>query len=276
MLRPTTLRYALSAATLLITALPAAIAGPIGRGQSGATASSLSPSTATATQTAKPQAFEVASMRVSPPGGSGQTTVSDWGTPRFTAHHATLQLLLEIAFEIDADQIVNAPQWNETQGYDVDAEADAPLSYEQARPLVLQLLQERLHLAFHRETKYVPGYALVIGKDGAKLHAVEQGHAYGQIMPDRLSCPSCGTASLSGMLTRVLHRPVEDKTGLQGTYDIQLRYAPLNDDASGATDSPLPSLLTAVQEQAGLKLVSQKVPIEMLVIDHIDREPTEN
>jgi uncharacterized protein (TIGR03435 family) len=73
------------------------------------------------------------------------------------------------------------------------------------------------------------------------------------------------------MLAGVIRSPVADKTEIKGKYDIKLDYAPNN-----ATDSPLPSIYTALQEQLGLKLIRQKVPVEMLVIDHVDRVPTEN
>jgi len=66
-------------------------------------------------------------------------------------------------------------------------------------------------------------------------------------------------------------RPVIDKTGIVGKYDFTLKYATANHP-----DSNLPDLFTAVQEQFGLKLVPQKVPVETLVIDHVDKIPTEN
>jgi uncharacterized protein (TIGR03435 family) len=260
---------------LSIAILLTAITGPIAFGQNEA----VSPVKSTVRSSAKGQSFEVASVRLSPPGGNGMASVSDWGTPRFTAKNATFLLLLEIAFGVDDGQIVGAPKWLESQLYDVDAKAegDAGLSYEQMQPLIQQLLKERFHLAVHRETKDVPGYALVLAKDGPKLHAATGGPAYGQIMSDRLICPGCTVATLSGMLTRVTKRPVVDKSEIKGAYDIQLSYAPLNaSDSPSAADSPLPSLLTALQEQAGLKLTPQKVPLEMLVIDHVERDPTDN
>jgi uncharacterized protein (TIGR03435 family) len=64
---------------------------------------------------------------------------------------------------------------------------------------------------------------------------------------------------------------VVDKTGIEGNFDVKLDYAP-----EGAADSSMPSILTAVQEQLGLKLVPQKVPVETLVIDRAEKVPTEN
>ncbi len=77
--------------------------------------------------------------------------------------------------------------------------------------------------------------------------------------------------ALASMLAGPVGKPVLNKTGLDGNYDIKLTYA-----RDGDTSSSRPSLFTAIQEQLGLKLESQKVPLEMLVIDHCERVPTEN
>jgi len=78
-------------------------------------------------------------------------------------------------------------------------------------------------------------------------------------------------ASFAAMLAHPVDRPVTDKTGIVGTYDISLDYA-----SEGALDTVLPSIFTAMPEQLGLKLEPHKVPFEMLVIDHVERIPTEN
>jgi uncharacterized protein (TIGR03435 family) len=226
------------------------------------------------TQASKAQTptFEVASVRISPPGG-GFTSISDWGTPRFSATNATFQLLLEIAFNVSENYIVRAPSWFESQKYNIDAkvEGDRGLTHEEMMPLLQQLLEDRFHLAVHREMKDFPGYALVVAKNGPKLRPSKEISGHGQIESDRLLCPGCSLGALAGMLARVTGRPIADKTGIKGTYDIKLEYAP-ND----ATDSPLASIFTALQEQQGLKLIPQKVPVEILAIDHAERVPTEN
>lgn len=73
------------------------------------------------------------------------------------------------------------------------------------------------------------------------------------------------------MLVLALNQPVVDETGLKGNYDIDLKFAPMND-----IESSLPSIFTAVQEQLGLKLEKQTVQEDVFVIDHIDKVPTEN
>jgi uncharacterized protein (TIGR03435 family) len=77
--------------------------------------------------------------------------------------------------------------------------------------------------------------------------------------------------SLAAMLAHPVGRPVINKTDITGNYEIKLSFAP-----DGSTDSPYPSIFTAVQEQLGLKLEPQKVPVEMLVIDHLEQTPSPN
>ena len=76
---------------------------------------------------------------------------------------------------------------------------------------------------------------------------------------------------LAGMLVSPLDQPVVDETDLKGSYDIMLNFAPMN-----STDSDLPSIFTAIEEQLGLRLEKRMVPVEMIVVDRVDREPTEN
>ena len=240
--------------------------------------SSAAPATTTLTQSApesgaQPLVFEVASVRLSPSGSTGYTSISEWGRPRFTATNATLQLLIEFAFDVSDDHIVGAPNWFGEQEYDIDAkvEGDRPLTYEQAQPLLQQLLKDRFHLAVRREMKDFPGYGLEDAKGGPKLEASKGSSGQAQIIPGQLRCPNCSMEALAGMLHAVTRRPVAEKTGIKGNFNIKLDYAP-----EDATDSPQPSIYTALQEQLGLKLIPQKVSAEVVVIDHVDKVPTEN
>ena len=77
--------------------------------------------------------------------------------------------------------------------------------------------------------------------------------------------------ALAWGLSRPLRQPVVDKTSIEGTFNIDLTWAP-----DGEADSPLPSIFTALQQQLGLRLESRKVPVEILVIDHLEKVPTDN
>jgi uncharacterized protein (TIGR03435 family) len=231
-----------------------------------------------------PPVFEVASIRMAGSGGHsiedlqkgiGMFSMSPFPTNLFTAKNASLSLLIQIAYSIDAQrQISTQPGWMESQQYDISAkvEGDQQLTAKQMRPLLQHLLEQRFHLQTHRETRLTSGYALVVAKGGAKLQPnKEERKSYLQIFPNGLQAMHSTTNDLTGALTVAIHQPVIDKTGLTGIYDIKLSYAPDND-----SNSSLPSIFTALQEQLGLKLEPQKVPVEMLVIDHVDRIPSEN
>lgn len=196
------------------------------------------------------------------------------GAPQFRARNITLSNLIAIAFKLDGNnQLSGKPDWLDSTFYEVAAkpEGDAGLSYEQLRPLLQQLLQERFHLAYHRENKNIKSYALVVAKGGPKLQASkgESTHAY--ILPGALDAANMSVYMLASMLSRPLGQPVADRTGLKGNYDFRLDFAPLEE-----TDTAKPSIFTAVEEQLGLKLETGMVPIEMFVIDHVDKVPTEN
>ena len=218
-------------------------------------------------------AFEVATVRPSPP-NHGYTSISPFGTSRFTATNASLAYLIQLAYEIDARNLLTGkPDWLDSTYFDISAKAadDTHLTYELVKPLLQQLLQQRFHLVTHTEQKTLPGYALVVAKDGPKLHPSTIETPYAYIFAGKFRLQNATMGSFAGVLTNPIGRPIVDKTGIPGNYDFKLDYAPEND-----TTSNLPSLFTALEEQLGLKLESQKVPVVQVVIDHIDKTPTEN
>jgi uncharacterized protein (TIGR03435 family) len=179
-----------------------------------------------------------------------------------------LELLIEIAFGVPDTQISGAPSWLGSERYDVNAKAvdGVSLTYDQLKPRLQQLLVQRFKLATHRETKIFDGYALIVAKGGPKLQPTKGSTAQGIIYPSGLRIPNATMEGLASWLTGPTGRHVIDKIGIEGNYDIQLEYAPL-----GSDDTFLPSIFTAVQKQLGLKLEHQKVPVEILVIDHVER-----
>ena len=255
--------------TLVLTEIPA----PCQSSQQPAPAAQSIP-------TPQPE-FEAASIHMVAPysedeieRGLGNAPLSAFPTNRFTAHHLTLKLLIGLAYGVDQTYIQSNPSWLDSQLYDIEAKVDgnALLTLEQMQPLLQNLLGQRFHLTIHRGQKEVSGYALVVAKGGPKLQPSKGGEQpYGYILPDGLQDQNAPIQSLAAMLKIPAGRPVIDKTGIVGKYDFTLKYATANHP-----DSNLPDLFTAVQEQFGLKLVPQKVPVETLVIDHVDKIPTEN
>jgi uncharacterized protein (TIGR03435 family) len=227
------------------------------------------PSQATRTP---PPAFDVASVRLSPP-DHGFFSISPDGSDTYTARNTPLAYLIAVAFGVDSTKISGGPGWLNSQLYDIvaKAEGNGGLTREQLQPRLQQLLEQRFHLTTHHEKRDIPGYALVVAKGGPKLQANKGAPQDGYIYPDRLLAHDVSMQSLASTLAYPAGRPVVDYTGIKGMYDFDLHYAPME-----ANDSSLPSLFTALEEQFGLRLQSQKVPVEMLVIDHVDRTPTEN
>jgi uncharacterized protein (TIGR03435 family) len=112
---------------------------------------------------------------------------------------------------------------------------------------------------------------VVVAKGGPKLKksTTDSGQRY--ILKDGMLLQYITLASFAAALARPMGRPVIDQTGIAGNFDIKLDYAP-----EDLADSSRPSLFTALQEQLGLKLEAQKIAVEMLVIDHAERVPSEN
>ena len=222
---------------------------------------------------------------------------------RFTATGVTLQELIREAYEVENNQISGAPPWLDSERYDIEAKADKAvadeldkLSFDQRvieyRRMLQTLLADRLKLTLHRENKVLPVYALVIAKNGHKLKEVKPddadptGMTFGRSL---LKGQGVSIAFLVRMLSQQqLGRPVLDKTGLTGKYDFTLQWTPDENRAptfkgtgdggqelDKPPDSSGPSIFTSIQEQLGLKLESQKGPVEVLVIDHVEK-PSEN
>ncbi len=146
------------------------------------------------------------------------------------------------------------------------------------------LLAERFQLKFHRETRELPAYLLVIAKGGPKLRRsgeADNVHYSLRIRSNELTGHKVPMQQFVGALSGQLNRPLLDRTGLQGDFDFSLHYTPddgsMPDDGS-AVDPNAPSsvsIFTAIQEQLGLKMERTKGPVSVLVIDHIEK-PTEN
>jgi len=243
---------------------------------------------APATQpTPLPQAFEAASIRLEDPRSTMDTNSpafrvnqTTFPSNRLVLRHTNLQSMIADAYGIDFDKTVGGPDWLGSQHYNVTAkvEGNAMLSMEQMRPLQQALLEERFHLKVHRQQKIVPGYALVIAKGGPKLQPNKGAPFIGINAGNEFKYQNDTVGNFAKAIGYwSLKQQVVDKTGIQGQYDFDLKCRPATgpyiDDPRFAN---LPDLFTALQEQLGLKLVPEKVPVDTLVIDHVDKIPTEN
>jgi uncharacterized protein (TIGR03435 family) len=218
-------------------------------------------------------AFDVASVKLDT--GSGQRS-SRATADQITFTNQTLKQLVVIAYRVLPFQ-VEAPDWTESVRFDITAKYPLGTNDEDRMAMLRMLLEDRFHLAVHHESKQVSGYALVIAKGGFKLQPAEPGE--GTVSENSqgsvafLRATKTDMSVLAYYLGDYLGEAVVDQTGLKGVYDFQLRCA---NDSAGASAEPLPSLFTALQETLGLNLQRQKVPVDIIVIDHADRTPVEN
>jgi len=188
----------------------------------------------------------------------------------------TLPFLIHMGYGIDEDQIVGRAKWMGSEFFDVVVKpsGEIPLTREQLKPVLQQLLRDRFHLTAHSDLEHVKGYMLVCAKNGPKLQPSNNDKPPNfriYVGPGRLEGLNWSMAFLATTLQHPAGLPVVDQTGLTGAYDIKLNFA----EGQGA-ESALPSLFTALHDGLGLELKLGKVSIPMLVIDHLDRNPTEN
>ena len=203
---------------------------------------------------------------------------------------------------------VTGPNWLETVRFDVIAKVPAGTTKEASRIMLQHLLADRFKLVLHRSTKEASIYALVEAKGGSKLKASatpevrEAGRVPGgmtmMIAPGgRMRMVAKGTTipKLVDALGMQVNRPIVDMTGLTGTYDITLEFAPDpailqskmaamgvpppppgGENPTLADNGPLATIFTALPEQLGLRLEARKGPVELLVIDSVEKTPTDN
>jgi uncharacterized protein (TIGR03435 family) len=257
---------------------------------------------------ARPE-FEVASIKPAEPGARGMFIRATPGG-RVNITNMTLKEMIVIAWRIQPYQISGGPAWLDSVHYDISAKPENSPKDGEISLMLQSLLADRFQLTIHRETKELPVYALVMarkdGKLGPGLAESKEGSCTQPDLskppplpePGKLPALSCGgfiaqprllrgvsvaLAQMTPVLARILGRSVVDKTGLTGKFDISLEWIP--DEAQAlqlAPDAPKlpsdaggPSIFTAIQEQLGLKLESQKSPVEVFVIDRAEK-PSEN
>jgi len=225
---------------------------------------------------------------------------------RLNFTRATLKAMLGIAYQVKQLEIEGGPQWISTDRYDVAATTTrVPLSAELYRVMLQNLLQDRFKLAVHRETREKTIFGLVADKRGPRLPPAKEGSCAAITPGQATSAPSgpmrapCGgfnvtqthmegagvtTGQVAEALSNIVGRPVLDKSGATGKFDVSLdftrestvfRVPAAAPDSTVSADGVAPSIFTALQEKLGLRLESQKGQTEVLVIDHAEK-PSEN
>jgi len=203
----------------------------------------------------------------------------------FLVQNVSLKRIIGMAFGVEEgrDYLFSGPGWLDDDRFDIEARYPPETSERDVLRMLQTLLAERFRLQVHREPREFSAYALVTAKGGAKIRARTLGPndrpvPRRQTQPGHLSASSITLAMLADSLSRPafqLGRQVVDLTGLTGYFDLTLDWAPMG-GADNPTDNVGPSIFTALEEQLGLKLESRRIPIDVLVVDNVDRVPSPN
>jgi uncharacterized protein (TIGR03435 family) len=205
---------------------------------------------------------------------------------RLTATNITVRELIRLAYGVRDNQLGQTPKWIDNVGFDISAKSVSgnARTLDDEKSLVRELLADRFQLATHRETKQMSVYLLVVARDGPKLTPHNEAGAKTRRGCGRLVGRKVTTDAIAAILSRQVEHEVVNRTGMSGEYDFQLDFTPdsgpcRSADGQGglaATDpSGPPPIHTAVQQQLGRKLESSKGPVEILVIDRVEK-PSEN
>jgi uncharacterized protein (TIGR03435 family) len=253
---------------------------------------------------AAPRSFDVASVKPHDPANPRSMMVAD-ASGRFTAVNIPVVMLIRTARGLQNDQVVGGPAWMRSDGFDIVAKAPDGTPVTAMGPMLESLLADRFQLTSHRENRELPVYELVKARGDGTLgpRLVPNGCVWDFTKPP--APPKPGEAQCGGIsegfgrmtlnatpipvflqyLAPKVNRVVVDRSGLTGNFDIELRWTPdvLPPRPPGlAADQPIrvngesidpngPSLFTALQEQLGLKLDGTRAPVDVLVIDRLER-----
>jgi uncharacterized protein (TIGR03435 family) len=234
-------------------------------------------------------AFEVATIKPSAP--DNRRKGLDFQGRHFVIYKFSANELIGFAYGLHTKQIIGAPAWFGTNLYDIDGvpNVQGDPSINQMKALVQKLLADRLKLVFHHDKRVLVVYAITLSKGGPKLISSARGtnEEYDFSFPRRFGGLTVRNLTMADFATwmqaLVLDKPVIDQTGLTGRYDFTLNWTPdgpqiaqyngAGSASPSAVDDPTapPDLYTALQEQLGLKLESEKAPDDVMIVDHVER-----
>ena len=233
----------------------------------------------------KPPAFEVASITPckpgtpEPPGEHAGMVQFTFPGGRFQADAVTLKFLLEWAYNIQPSQHSDGPAWLSTDRYDIVAKADGNVSDERMKLMTRALIEERFQLKAHLEKKTQLVYVITTGKTAPKLYPPKDGEVHAlrvspQMGPDqkvlshRVTATRFSLTQLTDTFARQLGRVIVNQTGLDGDFDFTIDLTP-DEGRPNPLDPAL--LLSALREQLGLAVTSQKAAVDFLVLDSAEK-----
>ncbi len=253
------------------------------------------------------QSFEVATIKPATPPADGRMFIRMGGDAgRLDYVNVCVRDLMRNAFKVKDAQI-SGPDWLSSVRFDVLAKFPQGATKDDVPAMLRALLADRFKLTYHKDSKQMPVYALIPAKGGARLqpaeHAEPEGRGSMMVGPKGLHLTGdMSMAQLAEALSNFSDRIVVDKTDIKGNYHIDMEFKPEGTmggmmgsmmrmgpppgagpgpgagtpDAQHRDDSDAASLFTAIQETLGLKLDPQKAPVDVYVIDHVEKVPSEN
>ena len=248
---------------------------------------------------AAPTEFEVAAIRPSKPGSNGNFSVKNG---RIEATGVSLRDLITMAYDVEDEMVTGGEKWLDTDHFDINAKAVATASFDELRAMLRTLLEQRFKLAVHKDDQPVPVYALTMPKKTSKLkETTGEARAACKVSAENglrtCTCQNTTMAQFAEKLRQVapgyLDHPVVDLTGLKAAYDFAVSWTgvgrvnaltgkggdaaqPASAVPTAAEPAPTLTIFEAVDKQLGLKLAAQKHPMPSIVIEHVERTPTEN
>jgi uncharacterized protein (TIGR03435 family) len=228
-------------------------------------------------QTDPAPAFEAASIK---PNNSGSGSSHSQTRPGFLRmENMSLRSIVTMAYKL-RDYQVTCPDWMRTERFDITAKAKFGTPDAELMPMLQTLLVERFKLATHRETKDFPVYGLVAIKGKFTLEPVDPAggsstNSNSDEKGGKLEAERITMARLADWVSTRMDRPVIDMTGISGAYNLKLNFS--RESEKNDNDTPkYPIVPLALQEQLGLKLEKRTAPIEMLIVDRVEKVPVEN
>lgn len=217
--------------------------------------------------------FEVATIKPSrTAGGFSYSFGMRFDPTRTSMTNMSLENLILYAYNVKPSQ-VSGPAWIGREFYDITAKMPVGVKQEQIPAMLQTLLAQRLQLKVHRESKVLPAYALIVASGGLKIRPSKAGQEpHASAGSGYLEAQATTLADLALSLSGSADRPVVDETGVTGRFDVTLDWAVDEEHETAG----LPSLSVALEEKLGLKLKPCNRPVEKLIIDSVEKQPSAN
>lgn len=225
------------------------------------------------TAVAQAPRFEVATVKPADPAKNPGSSSISTGNGRLLGDNMSLKRYIMAAYYLRPHQVLGGPEWLDTERFDIVGKAEDKSGDGPLQQMLQALLAERFKLTFHRDTRMMQAFVLDAPKGDGKLTKSGSGgrkssHGRGDLVLENSTMDH-----LADALSRQLDLPVVNQTSIEGVFNLKLRWTPEN-IVNPPAEAP-PPIYTAIQEQLGLRLRSQKAPIEVFVIDSAEK-PGEN